>query len=122
MPSPDGRIDLRSDTVTRPTPAMRRAMADAEVGDDIFGDDPTVNRLQEHVAEITGKEKALYTVTGTMANQTALRTFVHQGHEVVAEATAHVITVEKSSAAALSGITYRPIVGARGVITGEQVA
>jgi threonine aldolase len=115
-------IDLRSDTVTRPSPAMRKAMADAEVGDDVFDDDPTVHRLQERAAEVTGKEAALYTVTGTMANQTALRTFVRTGHEVVAEATAHVITVERNSAAALSGITYRPIAGARGVITGEQVA
>ncbi|MGH2675199.1 MAG: beta-eliminating lyase-related protein, partial [Actinomycetota bacterium] len=95
-------IDLRSDTVTRPSAAMRRAMAEAEVGDDVFGDDPTVNRLQERAAEATGKEAALYTVTGTMANQTALRTFVHAGHEVIAEATAHVITVEKNSAASLS--------------------
>src|SRR5688500_10639297 len=115
-------IDLRSDTVTRPSPAMRKAMAEAEVGDDIFGDDPTVNRLQERVAELTGKEAALYTVTGTMANQTALRVFCHQGHEVVAEATAHVITVEKISAATLSGVTYRPIAGDRGRLTAEQVA
>jgi threonine aldolase len=114
-------IDLRSDTVTRPSAAMRRAMADAEVGDDVFDDDPTVHRLQDRAAEATGKEAALYTVTGTMANQTALRTFVHTGHEVVAEATAHVITVEKNAAAAASGITYRPIAGARGVITAEQV-
>jgi threonine aldolase len=101
---------------------MRKAMAEAEVGDDIFGDDPTVNRLQERVAELTGKEAALYTATGTMANQTALRTFVHQGHEVVAEATAHVITVEKISAATLSGVTYRPIAGDRGRLTAEQVS
>jgi len=97
-------------------------MAEAEVGDDIFGDDPTVNRLQERVAELTGKDAALYTATGTMANQTALRTFVHQGHEVVAEATAHVITVEKISAATLSGVTYRPVAGERGIVTAEQVA
>jgi threonine aldolase len=115
-------IDLRSDTVTRPSRAMRMAMAEAEVGDDVFDDDPTVHRLQERAAEVTGKEAALYTVTGTMANQTALRTFVHTGHEVVAEATAHLITVERNAAAALSGITYRPVPGARGVITGEQVA
>jgi len=101
---------------------MRRAMAEAEVGDDVFGDDPTVNRLQERSAEVTGKEAALYTVTGTMANQTALRTFVRGGHEVVAEATAHVITVEKNSAAALSGITYRPVPAERGLLTPEQVA
>jgi threonine aldolase len=101
---------------------MRKAMAEAEVGDDVFGDDPTVNRLQDRVAEVTGKDAALYTVTGTMANQTALRTFVHGGHEVVAEATAHVITVEKNSAASLSGITYRPITAERGILTPEQVA
>jgi threonine aldolase len=101
---------------------MRKAMAEAEVGDDIFGDDPTVNSLQERVAELTGKEAALYTVTGTMANQTALRVFCHQGHEVVAEATAHVITVEKISAATLSGVTYRPIAGDRGRLSAEQVA
>jgi threonine aldolase len=115
-------VDLRSDTVTRPSPAMRRAMAEAEVGDDVFGDDPTVNRLQERAAEVTGKEAALYTVTGTMANQTALRTFVRAGHEVVAEATAHVITVEKNSAASLSGISYRPVAAERGLLTPEQVA
>jgi threonine aldolase len=114
-------IDLRSDTVTRPSPAMRRAMAEADVGDDVFDDDPTVHLLQERAAEVTGKEAALYTVTGTMANQTALRTFVHTGHEVVAEATAHVITVEGNAAAALSGIRYRPVPGERGVITGAQV-
>jgi threonine aldolase len=114
-------IDLRSDTVTRPSQAMRRAMAKAEVGDDVFGDDPTVNRLQERVAELTGKEAALYTVTGTMANQTALRTFVHSGHEVIAEATAHVISVEKNSAATLSGVTYRPVAADRGLMTPEQI-
>jgi threonine aldolase len=101
---------------------MRRAMAEAEVGDDVFGDDPTVNRLQDRAAEVTGKEAALYTATGTMANQTALRTFVHSGHEVLAEATAHVITVEKNSAASLSGITYRPVAAERGLLTSEQVA
>jgi threonine aldolase len=100
---------------------MRKAMAEAEVGDDVFGDDPTVNRLQERAAEVTGKEAALYTVTGTMANQTALRTFVRHGHEVVAEATAHVITVEKNSAASLSGITYRPVAGERGIVTPDQI-
>jgi threonine aldolase len=114
-------IDLRSDTVTRPSPEMRRAMAEAEVGDDVWGDDPTVNRLQEAAAEATGKEAALYTATGMMANQTALRTFVHAGHEVVAEATAHLITIEKNSAASLSGITYRPVSAVRGLVTPEQV-
>jgi threonine aldolase len=115
-------IDLRSDTVTRPTEAMRKAMAEAEVGDDLFGDDPTVHRLQERAAEIMGKEAALYAASGTMCNQIALRTLVRHGHEVIAEATAHVITVEKISAATLSGVTYRPIAGDRGLINGEQVA
>jgi threonine aldolase len=114
-------IDLRSDTVTKPSPAMRRAMAEAEVGDDAWGDDPTVNRLQEKAAEITGKETALYTATGMMANQTALRTFVRAGHEVVAESTAHLMTVEKNAAASVSGISYRPIVAHRGLVTPEQV-
>jgi threonine aldolase len=114
-------IDLRSDTVTRPTEAMRKAMAAAEVGDDLFGDDPTVRRLQERAAEIMGKEAAQYAASGTMCNQIALRTLVRHGHEVVAEATAHVITVEKISAATLSGVTFRPIAGDRGLITGEQV-
>lgn len=100
---------------------MRRAMAEADVGDDWFGDDPTVNRLQERAAEITGSEAALFVVSGTMANQIALRVYVHHGHEVVADAAAHVITVEKISAATLSGVTYRPVVGDRGVMTAEQV-
>jgi threonine aldolase len=115
-------IDLRSDTVTRPTEAMRKAMAEAEVGDDIYGDDPTVRRLQDRAAEIMGKDAAMYAPSGTMCNQTALRTLVRHGHEVIAEATAHVITVEKISAATLSGVTYRPIPGERGLITAEQVA
>jgi threonine aldolase len=115
-------VDLRSDTVTRPTETMRRAMAEAEVGDDLFGDDPTVRRLQERAAEIMGKEAALYAASGTMCNQIALRTLVRHGHEVVAEATAHVITVEKISAATLSGVTYRPVLGDRGLITADQVA
>jgi threonine aldolase len=114
-------IDLRSDTVTRPSPAMRKAMAEAEVGDDWYGDDPTVNRLQEQSAELTGKEAALFVASGTMANEIALRVLVHHGHEVVAEATAHVITVERNAAASLSGITYRPVAADRGILTAEQV-
>jgi threonine aldolase len=115
-------IDLRSDTVTRPSPAMRKAMAEAEVGDDWYGDDPTVNRLQERSAELTGTEAALFVASGTMANEIALRVLVHHGHEVVAEATAHVISVEKISAATISGVTYRPVPGERGILSPEQVA
>jgi threonine aldolase len=116
-------VDLRSDTVTMPSPAMRRAMADAEVGDDWFGDDPTVNRLQDRAAEVTGKEAALYVPTGTMANQIALRLhFRGPGHLVVAESRAHVTTTEVMSAAALSGIAFKAIAGdGRGQISADQV-
>ena len=86
----DGLVDLRSDTVTRPSAAMRRAMADAEVGDDWYGDDPTVNRLQDAAAELTGKEAALYLPTGTACNQIAMHAFVRAGRFVACEATAHV--------------------------------
>jgi threonine aldolase len=103
---------------------MRRAMADAEVGDDWYGDDPTVNRLQERAAEITGKEAAVYVPTGTMANQIGLRLhFQGTGHLVVAEAGAHVATTEVMTSAVLSGIAYRTMRGdARGQVTPEQVA
>jgi len=116
-------VDLRSDTVTTPSPAMRTAMAQAEVGDDWFGDDPTVNRLQDRAAEITGKEAALYVPTGTMANQIALRLhFRGTGHLVVAESRAHVTTTEVMSAAALSGIAFKAIAGdGRGQISADQV-
>jgi threonine aldolase len=116
-------VDLRSDTVTTPSPAMRTAMAQAEVGDDWFGDDPTVNRLQDRAAEITGKEAALYVPTGTMANQIALRLhFGGAGHLVVAESRAHVTTTEVMSAAALSGIAFKAIAGdGRGQISADQV-
>ena len=117
------RVDLRSDTVTTPSAAMRRAMADAEVGDDWFGDDPTVNRLQERAAETVGKEAALYVPTGTMANQIGLRLhFRGTGHLVLAEASAHVSTTEVMSAAALSGMAFRGLRGdRRGQIGPEQV-
>lgn len=116
-------VDLRSDTVTTPSPAMRTAMAQAKVGDDWFGDDPTVNRLQDRAAEITGKEAALYVPTGTMANQIALRLhFRGAGHLVVAESRAHVTTTEVMSAAALSGIAFKALAGDdRGQISADQV-
>jgi threonine aldolase len=99
-------IDLRSDTVTRPTEAMRRAMYEADVGDDWYGDDPTVNRLQDRSAEVMGKEAALYLVTGTLANEIALHVFVRPGHLVVCEAHSHVAGTEALSAAIMSGIAY----------------
>ncbi len=100
---------------------MRKAMADAEVGDDWYGDDPTVNRLQERCAEVTGKEAAIYVPTGTMANEIAMHVFVRSGHLVVCEATSHVASVEVSSAAVLSGIAYRGLHGPRGQLTADMV-
>ncbi len=115
-------IDLRSDTVTKPSPAMRRAMAEAEVGDDWYGDDPTVNRLQERAAEVTGKAAAIYVATGTMANQIALHQFVRSGHLVACEEHSHVVSTEMTSSAVLSGIAFRPLPSAsRGQITADQV-
>jgi threonine aldolase len=102
------RVDLRSDTVTSPSAAMRKAMAEAEVGDDWFGDDPSVNLLQERAADVTAKEAALYVPTGTMANQIGLRLHATgSGHLVAATAGAHVASTEMMTSAVLSGITYR---------------
>jgi threonine aldolase len=115
---PEGRpgaaVDLRSDTVTRPTPAMRAAMAEAEVGDDVFGDDPTVNALEAEVAALFGHEAALFCPSGTMANQIALQLLVPRGGELLAGADAHVVSYELGAAAALGGISTRtwPAVGA----------
>lgn len=114
-------IDLRSDTVTVPTDAMRRAIADAEVGDDVYHDDPTVNRLEERVAELLGKEDALYTPTGTMANQAALRTHTEPGDVVLAAGHAHIDNHELGGANALSGLTIRWLGGLGGTFTGKDV-
>jgi threonine aldolase len=117
-----GYVDLRSDTVTRPTAAMRRAMADAEVGDDLFGDDPTVLRLQERAAGLTGKQAALYLPTGTLCNQIAMHVLAGPGHVVVCEQTAHVGTHELISSAILSSITFRVVPGhPHGLLTAAQV-
>lgn len=101
---------------------MRKAMAEAEVGDDWYGDDPTVNRLEERCAEITGKPAAVYVATGTMANEIALHVFVHSGHLVACEGTSHVASVEVASAAAMSGIAFKPMFADRGQLTAEMVA
>ncbi len=117
------RIDLRSDTVSKPSEQMRHAMATAEVGDDWYGDDPTVNRLQDRAAELTGKEAALYLPTGTMCNQIAMHAYVRAGHVAVCEASAHAGRTEASSAAVLSGITFHYLTAPdRGLLIGEQVA
>jgi threonine aldolase len=100
-------IDLRSDTVTRPGAGMRRAMAEAEVGDDVFGDDPTVNLLQTRLAALLGKEAALFTPSGTMANQLALRCHVQPGDEVLLDRAGHLVNYESGAGAALSGVQFR---------------
>lgn len=102
-------VDLRSDTVTRPTPAMRAAMATAEVGDDVFRDDPTVLALESRVASLLGKEAALFVPSGTMANQVALRVHASPGTEVIAHAGAHLYNYEGGGAAALGGVQVRPL-------------
>jgi threonine aldolase len=117
-----GYIDLRSDTVTKPSAAMRRAMADAEVGDDWYGDDPTVNRLQDAAAELTGKQAAIYLPTGTLCNQIAMHSFARPGRFVACEATSHISGTEAASAAALSGIAFRRIRAPRGLVTARQIA
>jgi threonine aldolase len=115
-------IDLRSDTVTRPTPEMRRAMAEAEVGDDVFGDDPTVNELQELAAGMLGKEAGLFVPTGSMGNQVALGSMARPGDEVVCESGAHFLHYEGGSVAAHLGLVARPLPGVNGVISVDQVA
>ena len=114
-------VDLRSDTITKPDEAMRRAMAAAPVGDDVYREDPTINRLQELVAEMLGKEAALYVPSGTMGNQVCLRTLTRPGDEVIAHEDAHILHYEGGSAAALSGLQIRPLPGALGILTPEPV-
>jgi threonine aldolase len=113
-------IDLRSDTVTRPTAAMREAMARAEVGDDVFGDDPTVHALQEEVARITGKEAALFVPSGTMGNQLAIATQTRPGDEVVVGEWAHPVFFEAAAGAALSGVQFA-VAGRGGLYTAEEM-
>ncbi len=110
-------IDLRSDTVTRPSPAMRQAMANADVGDDVFGEDPTVNRLQDAVAALLGKEAALYVPSGTMANQLCIKTHTLPGDEVIAEAGSHVFNYETAGAAFLSNAQVHTIPGHHGQLS-----
>lgn len=114
-------IDLRSDTVTRPSPAMRRAMADAEVGDDVLDGDPTTRRLEERVAELLGTEDALFFPSGTQANQTGIALVTEPGTELVLEANAHLVHSEVAGVAALSGVQIRPITTPDGLLTPELV-
>jgi threonine aldolase len=109
-------IDLRSDTVTRPTPEMREAMARAEVGDDVFLEDPTVNRLQEMAAAMLGKEAALFVPTGTMGNQICIRLHTQPGQEVIVEERSHIFNAEMAAMAAISGLLARPVRGEDGLL------
>jgi threonine aldolase len=114
-------IDLRSDTVTQPTAKMRAAMAAAEVGDDVYGEDPTVNLLEACAAEMFGREAALFVPTGSMGNQIAIRLHTEHGQEVVCEARSHVLDWEMGTTAAFSGCTLRTVAGPRGILTWDLV-
>ena len=114
-------IDLRSDTLTRPTAEMRAAMAAAEVGDDVYGEDPTINRLEARAAEIFGREAALYVPTGTMGNQIAIRLHTRPGQEIVCESRSHILDWEMATAASFSGCLIRPVVAPRGVLTWAHI-
>lgn len=114
-------IDLRSDTVTKPTAGMRKAMAEAEVGDDVFGEDPSVNALQEKVARLLGKEKAVFVPSGTMANQLSVKAHTQPGDEVLLEANSHVYYYEGGGGAVLSGVQFFLLQGKRGILEASQV-
>ncbi|MGZ4551488.1 MAG: threonine aldolase family protein, partial [Blastococcus sp.] len=107
-------VDLRSDTVTKPTPAMRRVMAEAEVGDDVYGEDPSITALEERVAAMFGHEAGLFVPSGTMGNQIGMRLVCEPGQEVLCDADAHVVTYEMGAAAAIFGISTRTVVSGGG--------
>lgn len=122
MPSPDGRVDLRSDTVTTPTREMRIAMAQAPVGDDVYREDPTVNRLEDLAAARLGKEAALFTATGTLANQLAIRVLAQAGTELLCPARAHVYRYEAAAVASNSGVQIRPLPDEAGVVSTDAIS
>lgn len=120
--SDNSYIDLRSDTVTKPSPEMRVAMAAAEVGDDVFGEDPTVNRLQEKVAELLGKEAALFVPSGVMANQLSIKAHTQPGDEIIVESGSHIFNYETAAPSLLSSVQLHTIQGERGILRAEQLA
>src|SRR2546422_2973843 len=117
----EAMIDLRSDTVTKPTAGMRAAIQSAEVGDDVFGEDPTVRRLQERVAALLGKEAALYVPSGTMSNQICIKAHTQPGDELFCEATCHIYNFEAGGPAVLSGVTCRTFEGDYGILDVSQL-
>jgi len=117
----DSTVDLRSDTVTKPTPAMRRAMADAEVGDDVYAEDPTVNRLQSRVAELFGREAALFFPSGSMANLSAIKSWAPPGTEVICEGQAHIYLYEMASIAAIAGCMPSTVPTPNGIMRWEMI-
>jgi len=114
-------VDLRSDTVTKPSPEMRRAMAEAEVGDDVYGEDPTVNRLEQRAAEMFGREAAIFVPSGTMGNQIAIKIHTHHGQEIICEERAHILNYEMAMLAHFSGCVPRPIHGEDGILTWGEI-
>ncbi|HSB69789.1 MAG TPA: GntG family PLP-dependent aldolase [Candidatus Methylomirabilis sp.] len=118
---PEQVVDLRSDTVTRPTPAMRRAMAEAEVGDDVFGEDPTVSRLEMLAAERLGKEAGLFVASGTMGNQVSLMAHTQRGDEIILDENSHIYNYEVAALAVLSAVQPRTLHGLHGILDPEDV-
>jgi threonine aldolase len=115
-------VDLRSDTVTVPTPEMRRAMANAEVGDDVYGEDPTINRLQERAAELLGKEAALFVPSGTMGNEIAIKVHTHPGDEVLIDEDCHIVKWELGAAAFISNVQLHTLSNQRGMVPVQEYA
>ena len=118
---PERIVDLRSDTITKPTPEMRRAMADAEVGDDVFGEDPTVARLEALAAERLGKDAGLFVTSGTMGNQVSLMTHTQRGDEIILDENSHIFNYEVASLAVLSAVQARTLLGRQGILDPDDV-
>ncbi|MGD0338191.1 MAG: low-specificity L-threonine aldolase [Bacteroidota bacterium] len=114
-------IDLRSDTVTRPSPAMRQIMARAPVGDDVYGEDPTINELQEKVARLLGKEKAIYVTSGCMGNQLSIKAHTQPGDEIIVEQESHIFNYETAAPAMISNVQLMTITGRHGIMTADQI-
>lgn len=114
-------LDFRSDTVTRPTPEMRRSMAEAKVGDDVYGEDPTINHLEERAAQIFGREASIFLPSGTMGNQIAIKIHTHHGQEIICEERGHIFNYEMATLASFSGCIVRPIYGEDGMLTWLEI-